>query len=105
MQTERMNDNLDSMSLFHPPVIRSAAAVLNRALFSKTVPIAAARVYNIKNVAKLRAQLEKTKESLIQERLKVIVPDPDAEFASKGGKCLLLKPSVKPAGMEQCKLV
>ena len=98
MQNEHIAKG-DSMSLFRPPIVRSAGAILDRALFSKTVSIAAARVHNNKNLAKFRKSLEKSEEILIQERIKNIIPDPDAGIAAKGGKCVLLKPQVKPGGM------
>ncbi|KAH8591959.1 Met-10+ like-protein-domain-containing protein [Bisporella sp. PMI_857] len=85
-----------AMSLFRPPVVRSASAVLDRALFSKTIPTAAARVFNNKKLSDYVKKLEKSKEVLGLERLKPVTPDPDTAFASKGGKCILLKPEVKP---------
>ncbi|KAF4636532.1 hypothetical protein G7Y89_g1556 [Cudoniella acicularis] len=88
--------SFDAMSLFRPPLVRSASATLNRALFSKTIPVAAARIQSVKNISKFRAQLQKTKELLILERLLIVRPDPDPTLAAKGGKCLLLKPHVKP---------
>jgi tRNA (guanine37-N1)-methyltransferase len=71
---------------------------LDRALFSKTIPIAAARVTDRKQISKCRSQLGKSKELLHLERLAVVRDDPDPILASKGGKCLLLKPKVKPDG-------
>ncbi len=85
-------------ALFCPPIQRCAVAVLDRALFSKTVLIAAARVADKKNISRCRTQLDKTKELLHLERLTVVRDDPDPIMASKGGKCLLLKPEVKPDG-------
>lgn len=32
------------------------------------------------------------------ERIMNVRPDPDPVLAEKGGKCLLLKPDVKPGG-------
>jgi tRNA (guanine37-N1)-methyltransferase len=87
------------MALFRPPIHRSAAAVLDRALFSKTVPIAAARVANNKDISKCRTQLDKSKELLRVDRITSIRSDPDPLLASNGGKCLLLKPEVKHDGM------
>lgn len=84
------------MSLFRPPIVRSAGAILDRSLFSKTVPIAAARVFNNKNLSNLRKQLERSKDILILERCKNVCSDPDSAFAVKGGKCILLKPEIKP---------
>jgi tRNA (guanine37-N1)-methyltransferase len=85
-------------ALFRPPIHRSAAAVLDRALFSKTIPIAAARVTDRKQISRCRTQLDKSKELLHLERLTAVRDDPDPISASKGGKCLLLKPEVKPDG-------
>lgn len=79
--------------------MRSASAALNRALFSKTIPIAAARVANLKNLSRFRQQLDKSKELMQLERVMNVRPDPDPVLAEKGGKCLLLKPEVKPEGV------
>ena len=86
-------------ALIRPPIQRSAAAVLDRALFSKTIPIAAARVTDKKQISRCRTQLDKSRELLRLERLTVVRDDPDPILASKGGKCLLLKPEVKPNGI------
>lgn len=91
------------MSLFRPPVVRSAVGTLDRSLFSKTIPISAARISNIKKIAHHRMELTKTKELLLLERLTNIRSDPDPARASKGGKCFLLNPQVKPEGIwTQC---
>jgi len=84
------------MSLFRPPIVRSAAAALDRSLFSKTIPLAAARVPNLKNISLFQAQLNKSHELLTLDRLRAVRIDPDPVLGSKGGKCLLLKPEVKP---------
>jgi tRNA (guanine37-N1)-methyltransferase len=86
------------MSLFRPPIVRSASAVLDRSLFSKTIPIAAARVANPKNISRFRTQLEKSRELAKIERINNIQSDPDPALAKKGGKCILLKPEIKPEG-------
>lgn len=86
------------MSLFRPPLVRSASAILDRSLFSKTVPISAARIANNKNLSRYRGVLQKSKELLQIERLSSITTDPDAAFAAKGGKCMLLKPEIKHEG-------
>src|SRR5271167_3744459 len=86
------------MALFRPPIHRSAVAVLDRALFSKTIPIAAARVANNKLISKFRAELDKSQELLRMERLTSVREDPDPVIASKGGRCLLLRPEVQPDG-------
>ncbi|RDL38468.1 tRNA (guanine(37)-N1)-methyltransferase [Venustampulla echinocandica] len=82
------------MSLLRPPIVRSAAATLDRSLFSKTVPITAARITNLKNISRVRTGLEKSKELLRLDRLINVRPDQDPTLASKGVKCLLLKPEV-----------
>jgi tRNA (guanine37-N1)-methyltransferase len=72
--------------------------VLDRALFSKTIPIAAARIANLKNTARYRTEFEKSRELMKLDRLMNVQPDPDERVAAHGGKCLLLKPEIKPKG-------
>jgi tRNA (guanine37-N1)-methyltransferase len=86
------------MSFFRPPIVRSAGATLNRALFAKTVDIAAARVNDPKHIAKYRKQLEKEKDILLADRLSAVVNDPDETLAAQGRKCLLLRPGIKLDG-------
>jgi hypothetical protein len=71
---------------------------LDRSLFTKKIPIAAARILDNKNISKYRTQLETAKDILKLDRLGTVRSDPDESLASKGGKCLLLKPEVKPGG-------
>lgn len=87
------------MSLIRPPIVRSATGVLDRSLFAKTIPLAAARIFSNKNITKLRTKLEASKDILTLERLKTVRSDPDAELASKGTKCILLNPKVRSDGM------
>ncbi len=98
-QTQNLAASVDSMSILRPPICRSANAILDRALFSKTVPIAAARISNLKNISKYKAKFEQSKELIRLEKITNVQPDPDPSFASKGGKCLLLSADVKPEGM------
>lgn len=86
------------MSLFRPPIVRSASAILDRSLFAKTIPIAAARIFSNKNLSRFRTQLRDSKEILILERFINVRPDPDLALAAKGSKCILLNPEVKPGG-------
>lgn len=86
------------MALCRPPTHRTAAAILDRALFSKTIALAAARVPDHKNISRYRTQLDKSQELLRLERQASVRADPDPILASKGGKCLLLKPEVKVDG-------
>ena len=88
----------DAMSIFRPSVARTVGTVLDRTLFKKTVPIAAARVVDAKNIAKYVKTLQSSRDIINLERLKPTVLDPDSTFAKKGGKCILLKPEVKPEG-------
>jgi tRNA (guanine37-N1)-methyltransferase len=88
------------MHLFRPPVLRSATS-LNRALFSKTVNIAAARVKDNKNIARFRKALVQGREILTRERTAQIIPDPDQSLAAQGRKCILLDPKVTPDGKAQ----
>jgi tRNA (guanine37-N1)-methyltransferase len=84
--------------MFRPPIVRSASAILDRALFSKTYPIAAARIPDKKLISKSRGMLEKSKDLLRLERVTSVREDPDPELAKAGAKCLLLKPEVKADG-------
>lgn len=99
LQEDKLVASFDAMSLFRPPIVRSASVVLDRALFSKTIPIAAARIANPKNISRFRTALDKSGQILRLERLANIQPDPDQTFAQKGGKCVLLVPQVKPEGI------
>lgn len=86
------------MSLFRPPIVRSAGAILDRALFSRTFPLAAARVSSHKDISKFRTRFTESKEILVLERFANVRSDPDVAFASRGGKCILLQPQIKPGG-------
>ncbi|RKF53487.1 tRNA -methyltransferase [Golovinomyces cichoracearum] len=84
------------MSVFRPPLVRSATTVFDRSLFSKAVPVAAARIKDPKDIGRFRSELCKTREILKLERFLNVRPDPDPEVAAKGGKCVILDPQVKP---------
>ncbi|KAL2178698.1 Met-10+ like-protein-domain-containing protein [Thermothelomyces heterothallicus CBS 202.75] len=83
------------MVIFRCPIVRSGTAALNRALFSKTIPIAAAALHDNKSISKYRKLLEASREILHAERISPIAPHPDQALANKGRKCLLLNPNVK----------
>ncbi|PHH93152.1 hypothetical protein CDD83_7 [Cordyceps sp. RAO-2017] len=85
------------MNMFRAPAAARAAKVLDRSLFSCTLPTAAASVRENRLLSKYRRQLEQTKELLLVDRLGTIVADPDPSLAAQGRKCLLLKPHIKPA--------
>lgn len=82
-----------------PPVNR-AMRVLDRTYFKKSVPLAAARVFKNQHISQCRHELEKSKDMLRLERgATSIRPDPVAEFADAGKKCVLLQEHVKPDGI------
>lgn len=84
--------------IMRPPINR-AMRVLDRAYFQKTVPLAAARVFNNQHISQCRGQLEKSRDMLHLERgASSIRPDPSPEFAALGRKCVLLQDYVKPDG-------
>ncbi|KAH9909392.1 Met-10+ like-protein-domain-containing protein [Xylariomycetidae sp. FL2044] len=89
-------DQEDMSSIFRPPVFRSAAGVLDRSLFSKTVNIAAAAVAENKTISRWRQELQKEKRLLHLDRIASVVPHPDQQLAAQGTRCLLLDPQVKP---------
>ncbi|KAK4452988.1 putative undecaprenyl pyrophosphate protein [Podospora aff. communis PSN243] len=83
------------MTIFRPPIIRSGANTLNRALFLKKVTIAAAAVNDNRNISKYRKELEKARKLLYAERVSPVASHPDQTLAAQGRKCLLLDLGVK----------
>ncbi|KAL7275443.1 tRNA(m(1)G37)methyltransferase [Rhizina undulata] len=80
----------DEMSrLFLPPINRTMT-VLDRSFFKKTVPLSAARVFDIRNITKV--QKECSRDMLKVPAAKPIQNDPEL---GDGRKVLLLKPEVK----------
>ncbi|KAK8873911.1 Met-10+ like-protein-domain-containing protein [Apiospora arundinis] len=90
----------EEMNVFRPSVARAVSGVLDRSLFAKTVPLAAAIISENKLISRYRKDLEKSKEILSAERISAIAPHPDRTLASQGKKCLLLNPGVKPTARE-----
>ncbi|PHH51609.1 tRNA (guanine(37)-N1)-methyltransferase [Ceratocystis fimbriata CBS 114723] len=88
-------DQEAAMLPLRAPLAR-AMKTLDKSLFSKTFNISAATIKDNKTISKYRKLMEKNNELLALERLSPIAADPRPEAAQKGGKCLLLKPSVKP---------
>jgi tRNA (guanine37-N1)-methyltransferase len=86
--------------MFAPPVNR-AMKVLDRSFFQRTVPASAARIFKPQDIARCRKELQLSRDTLPNNRVLPVRPDPDAERAQKGGKCLVLKPEIvhngKPA--------
>ncbi len=81
------------MNVFRPPLVRSTAA-LDRALFSKTFNLAAARVNDPKNIAKYRKALTSSRDILHAERLTPIVQDPGASPRRRQKMPAVAAPSV-----------
>jgi tRNA (guanine37-N1)-methyltransferase len=93
------------MSSFLPPIVRSAGP-LNRAVFTKTLQLAAARVNNVRDIARYRKALTASKELLLADRISAVVEDPappapapeQGAAAAAGRKCLLLRHGISAAG-------
>ncbi|KAI3397888.1 hypothetical protein diail_10289 [Diaporthe ilicicola] len=85
----------DAMGILRPPKLQPSTT-LHKALFSKTVSLAAASVRDNRNLSKLRQSLSQNGDILPMERISAIAPDPNTGLAAKGRKCLLLKPSISP---------
>jgi tRNA (guanine37-N1)-methyltransferase len=83
--------------MFAPPVNRAMKA-LDRSFFQKTVPTAAARIFNAKDISRCRNDLDRSHDTL-KHRIAAVRSDPDTARAEKGGKCLLLRPEIVPSGM------
>ncbi|KAI9759180.1 MAG: tRNA(m(1)G37)methyltransferase [Chaenotheca gracillima] len=77
--------------MFRPPVNR-AMRVLDRSFFKKTVPLAAAHVYEPRNIGAILQQITRSKDILRLVKIPSVQPLPDGESF---GKCLLLRPEVK----------
>ncbi|KAJ5153405.1 tRNA (guanine(37)-N1)-methyltransferase [Penicillium canariense] len=79
-------------AMFRPPVNR-AMRTLDRSFFRKTVPIAAAKIFEISQVSKIRQELGKSRDLLALPRLNTV-----RDFKEQDGvthKGLLLREDVK----------
>ena len=88
------SESSKNMITFRAPLAR-AMTTLDRSLFSKTVSLSAASVAEVRNLGKYRVLLGQRQEILSVPSVDVIRADPE----QPGGKCLLLKPSIKANGM------
>lgn len=86
--------------MFRPPIVRSGANALNRALFTKNIKLAAAAVNDNRLISKYRKALSDSREILLADRLSPIVSHPDQNLAAQGRKCLLLNPNVNSQGKD-----
>jgi tRNA (guanine37-N1)-methyltransferase len=82
--------------MFRCPINRSMKT-LDRSLFQKTIPLKAARIFDNKNISRVRGDLERNKVAIFQERLGSVYPDPDPDLAKTGRKCVLLRPEISTA--------
>lgn len=90
LPAEPMSD--EPADMFAPPVNR-AMKVLDRAFFQRTVPTSAARIFNPRDIARVRSALDRGHDTL-KTRLDSVRVDPEPARAAKGEKCLILKPEV-----------
>lgn len=79
-------------TMFRPPINRAMKA-LDRTHFYKKIPLAAARVFDSRNIAKCRTELHE--ELLNIDRIQTVKQDPE----QKALKTLLLKPEIRPESM------
>ena len=85
---------IEDANMFRPPLARGMQ-ILDRSVFQKTLQLKAARVFDNKNISKIRGQLERSKDALQLDRLPNVYSDPDAERAKMGKKCILLRPEFR----------
>ncbi|KAF3481911.1 tRNA methyltransferase [Arthroderma uncinatum] len=85
----------NSQVMFRPPINR-AMRVLDRSFFKRTIPLAAATVFDPKNLGGIKEQLSKSKDILNAPRLMAIRPvqNPATE-EDKNKKCILLKEKIQ----------
>jgi tRNA (guanine37-N1)-methyltransferase len=81
------------------PPINRGMRILDRSFFQKTVPLAAARIFNNQHISQCRQALQKSKDMLKLERgATSIRADPSPDLGSAGKKCLLLREDIKAEG-------
>ena len=81
--------------MFRPPVNR-AMRILDRSYFHRDVQLSAARVHNIKNLARLRQAFHRSHDILSLRCVAPIKTDPDD--SSQKQKCILLNPEIHHNG-------
>ena len=94
-----MDGTEEEMNLFRPPLVK-ASTTLNRALFAKTIGLAAARVSNPQNIGRYRKIFETSKDILDVPRVSSVAADPDETLAAQGKRCLLMRPGIKAEGCD-----
>lgn len=98
IQNTKQQQTAEMANLSLPRIARSSTTLLDRSLFSKNIPIAAARVLAPQNISKYRQALTKSQDMLLHDRIAPIRLDPDPDIAKNNGKCLLLQSSIKADG-------
>ncbi|KAB8356677.1 hypothetical protein FH972_024253 [Carpinus fangiana] len=78
--------------MFRPPVNR-AMRILDRSFFQKDVHLAAARIFDVRNISRIRAELQKSKDILARRAVMPVQPDP----VDVSKKCILLRPDISAA--------
>lgn len=82
------------LEMFQPPV-NHAMRVLDRSFFRKSVPLAAARVFEKDQISSCRTYLGQ--DILRLDRISSVRSEPEVENGNKQGrKALLLTPSIRP---------
>lgn len=86
---------LDFAEMFRPPINRSMR-VLDRSFFRKKVPLAAARVFDQRNIPLVRTELRG--DVLQVERVPAVTVDPRVQDKKSAVKSVLLRPEIRPDG-------
>jgi tRNA (guanine37-N1)-methyltransferase len=90
-----MNSPAELPSLFLPPINRSMR-ILDRSFFHKTLPIAAATVFEDRNLSAVREKVQRSGNLLgVSLSIKAVVPDETVP----GRKCVLLRPGILATGL------
>lgn len=90
----QMHQNSDGLpAAFLPPQDHSMR-VLDRSFFKKTIPLAAATVFDDRNLSRVRSELYKSNDVLALSFIKPVRPDETVP----GRKCMLLRLGVDATG-------
>lgn len=94
----KMNMNSpDLPEIFLPPVNRSMQTTLDKSFFRKVVPLAAATVFDVKQITHVRKELDRSGDML---RVSPVRPLRDDD-STPGAKCFLLRPGIDAKGMSR----
>jgi hypothetical protein len=80
--------------IYRPPINRSMR-VLDRSFFQRTIPIAAATVFEDRNLSTVRGKVQNAGHLFGVFSIKAIVPDETVP----GRKCILLRPGIMATGL------